>query len=58
MTMTVLKIQYFRRRALAPTREKLKNSSSRGKKPQRKVNIDHRNLDAIRSIANDMGKKL
>ena len=57
--MTVLKIQNFRRWwALAPTREKLKNSSCRGKKPQRKVKIDHRNLDAIRSIANDMGKKL
>ena len=58
MTITVLKIQNFRRWALPPTREKLKNSSCRGKKPQRKVNIDHRNLDAIRSIANDMGKKL
>ena len=58
MTITVLKIQNFLRWALAPTREKLKNSSCRGKKPQRKVKIDHRNLDAIRSIANDIGKKL
>ena len=57
--MTVLKIQNFHHWwALAPTREKLKNRSRRGKKHQRKVKIDHRNLDAIRSIANDIGKKL